>query len=462
LNSVRDNVVDMHCRSVLLLGVTLAGGACSGGGPVSNLAQAPAFEPKEQTKCGVTKSQAKPLIVEWSSGDRAELEARVKQGLVAVRYEGCEMEVLRCNVPGSYVYTSITRKDDEIGIKDSDDLYANIPVHAANFEAKLQKSGELHVTMTMVGHYAADRTGVRNVDLQGDCARATHIIAGFTAGAFEFFAGAGADAGGGATLPGAGAGARSTSRRETLNRDGEKAECEKSTPNDKAPPAQCGALLRVEVVPIADARQPVQPGESASLDVSGDWILDSSVPLRFVQIGSKVLGAYGAGWAYEASLRDRHLQGAFMGGAERGTIAFDFDGNGNAFTGFWGVGAEAPKNAQEGKRKGRLFAAPEPPAVDISGTWDSFGDGDKLPGVVEFVQRGDRAELTWHVDEAHGRGYLRISGRQMKGVWLNDTLGSAGAAEYTIGGDGNTMEYYWSFMHDPGPNHGHARFTRHK
>jgi hypothetical protein len=42
---------------------------------------------------------ARPLIVEWPSADRAALEAQASHGLVVVRYEGCEMEVLRqCRV----------------------------------------------------------------------------------------------------------------------------------------------------------------------------------------------------------------------------------------------------------------------------------------------------------------------------------------------------------------------------
>ncbi len=232
-----------------LLAIVVA--ACAGSNVASSLASAPAFDPKGQTKCGVTKSQAKPLIVEWPSADRGELETRARQGLVAVRYEGCEMEVLdRCKVPGSYAYSAMTRKDDRITIRDADELYASIPVHAAKFEAKLQKSGELNVAITLVGRYAADRASVRTDELQGDCSRATHFVSALTAGAFEFFAGADAAAGGGATLMGAGAGARSESKRELLNRDGDKTACERATMSDKAPPDGCGALVRVEVTPI--------------------------------------------------------------------------------------------------------------------------------------------------------------------------------------------------------------------
>ncbi len=53
-----------------------------------------------------------------------------------------------------------------------------------------------------------------------------------------------------AAVMGAGGGAQSTAKRETINADGDEGACEKSAPDDKAPPANCGAMLRVEVVPL--------------------------------------------------------------------------------------------------------------------------------------------------------------------------------------------------------------------
>ena len=87
--------------------------ACGGGNLASELAQPPEYNPTDQTKCKVKKSQEKPLIVEWPSADRAELEAVAKQAAVVVAYDGCEMRVLsNCQAPGKYVYTAVTPKDD--------------------------------------------------------------------------------------------------------------------------------------------------------------------------------------------------------------------------------------------------------------------------------------------------------------------------------------------------------------
>ena len=233
------------------------------GGPALD-PKPPAFEPKDQTKCGVTKSQAHPLIVEWPSADRAALEAHAKRGLVAVRYVGCEMELVpQCKVPGAYGYSALTRKRDRVSVRDVDDLYAKMPVGAARLEAALQKSGELNVSMTIVGRYEADRLGVREEELSGDCAEATHVVTALTTGAFELFAGADASAGGGVEVAGAGVGAQSRSTRESLNQDGEAASCDQSGDDDKRPPAGCGALLRVDVVPITRTARTEPPVEAA-------------------------------------------------------------------------------------------------------------------------------------------------------------------------------------------------------
>jgi hypothetical protein len=95
---------------------------------------------------------------------------------------------------------------------------------------------------------------VRVDELEGECANATHVVSALVAGAFDFWAGASADVSGGATVVGFGAGAKSASTSELLARDGEVAACLKATGADKAPPDGCGALLRVELAKLGEAR----------------------------------------------------------------------------------------------------------------------------------------------------------------------------------------------------------------
>ncbi len=281
----------------ILATIALALPSCSDGNLASKLATPPAFEPKDQSKCGVTKSQAEPLIVEWPDAARGRLESLLRRGVVAVHYSGCEMEVLgQCSAKGRYGYSSFTPKKSNVKMRDADELFANIPAYAVKFEAALKKAGELNVSMTIVGRYEADRGGFRAEELEGQCEGATHVVNALTVGAFDFYAGADASLGAGVSAGEAGAGAKSGSKRETLNQDGSAEACAASKREDKEPPFGCGALIRIEVVPIAGARaeapspreqpapiaerpskpEPIAPKIEAPADMDGDGIEDAN------------------------------------------------------------------------------------------------------------------------------------------------------------------------------------------
>ncbi|MBW2459056.1 MAG: hypothetical protein JRI68_31440, partial [Deltaproteobacteria bacterium] len=268
------------CRLVLVALAGWAAASCGGGNTASQLATAPEFDPEGQTKCSIAKSQARPLIVEWPSADRGDLEAQARKGLVAVRYSGCEMEVQRyCQVPGHYDYAPFTRKDDRITMRDADELYANVPLGAVKLEAKLAKAGELNVNMTIVGKYEAGHAFVDPSELQGECSQATHVISAVTVGAFEFFAGAAAEVGGGIEAGTVGAGARSVARRELLNRDGDPMACDRASLEDERPPDGCGAFLRIEVVPLGSGT-PKSTATAAPSPTGGDDTVTGSAAAK--------------------------------------------------------------------------------------------------------------------------------------------------------------------------------------
>lgn len=234
-----------------MMALILASVACAS--TARTAAEPPPLELRGQTKCGVIKSQSEPLIVEWPSAARAKLESLVRTGLVAVRYEGCDMEVLAdCRLPRRYRYAGLTPKQDRLSIRTSDELYASMPAFAASLEAKLQSAGELSVAMTIVGRYEAGRDLPHPEEWSGSCEGVTHVVTAATVGAFELSAGGSAEAqvGAGVLFVG-GAGRRARHERETLTRDGEPAACDRANARDGAPPERCGALLRLEVTPTA-------------------------------------------------------------------------------------------------------------------------------------------------------------------------------------------------------------------
>ncbi len=233
--------------------------ACGGGNVASHLADPPRFAPEGEARCTVVKSQAHPLVVEWPSADRLTLENKIREGLVAVHYVGCEMRVLeRCSAPGKYTYLGATRSEDQVVVRDEDDLYANFPLGAAKLEAKLAKTGALTVDMDLVGRFEAERQEVRADELVGDCQGATHFVYGVAVGAFDFHAGAEATMGAGATIAGIGSAGHSQEEKETLRKSGDEAACLRARAEDRAPPDGCGALVRLEVVPLG-APRPIVP-----------------------------------------------------------------------------------------------------------------------------------------------------------------------------------------------------------
>lgn len=233
------------------MGVVVPAGACSKV-VAEPLARAPVYEAQGQAKCSVAVSQDKPLVVEWPSADRAQLEARAKTRVVVIRYDGCELEMLpRCEAPGAYAYTSVAPKQDTVHIRNLDELYAEVPAGAVSLEGKLASAGELTIDMMMVGRLDTDQPVVTANELEGDCAGATHVMTGMTVGAFEFFAGASAEAGAGVRAGQVGVGARGEHVKETLTRDGTLSSCVEAD----SPPKGCSAPLRIEVARLGTPRR---------------------------------------------------------------------------------------------------------------------------------------------------------------------------------------------------------------
>jgi len=212
-----------------------------------------------QAKCTVARSQNKPLIVEWPAADRAALESRAKSGIVPVRYTGCEMEVLTaCIAQGGYAYNGLTVKREGVRIRNLNELYAQLPVGAAKLEGKLADAEQLNIEMIVAGRLESDRVEIRHSELEGRCAEATHVITGITTGAFLFYAGEELSAKAEVKIGHVGGGAGKLRKQEILSQDGDEDSCYAES-LEEGPPPGCGALLRVDVVPIGGEGSYGQP-----------------------------------------------------------------------------------------------------------------------------------------------------------------------------------------------------------
>ncbi|MFO7567920.1 MAG: hypothetical protein R6X02_35090 [Enhygromyxa sp.] len=239
---------------LLSLPMVIGTTACKSGNTAQRLAETTAPTLEGSTgKCKPGGEASKSLVVEWPMGDRAALEGRVKERLVAVRYRNCEMELItNCSVQGNYRYISVTPKSENVRITNADELYARIPIGAVKLEGQLARAGELNVDMVLVGRHEASAFRFQVDDLDGRCEGATHVVTGLSVGAFVFYSGAGANIGiaGGVKGTGVEAGAGSTADRQMLSRDGSIEACYGPPTEDGGPPPGCAALLQVEVVPI--------------------------------------------------------------------------------------------------------------------------------------------------------------------------------------------------------------------
>lgn len=220
-----------------------------------------------QATCKVQSSSTRPLLVEWPAADRAMLEAAAESGIVAARYNGCELEVLsRCTLGGEYEYRGLTHKRDAVRIRDEDSLWTELPIGAAQLEAALSREGQINVDMTVVGRLEADMESLSSSNTAA-CSEATHLVSGMTVGAFAMYTGSAIEGSASASAGGLGGGLSSSRSRSVLRRDGDFAACDVPA-GEGIPPTQCGALLRVELMPLdANGRPTTDARESRADEV---------------------------------------------------------------------------------------------------------------------------------------------------------------------------------------------------
>ena len=227
---------------VLAAFVCASGAGCGRGDLAAPLAAPPSLDDAGMTRCTLVPSQLRPFIVDWSATDRGALELQLARGVVAARYEGCALTLLpNCRVDGEYVYSGVTRKHESLTIRSADELYARLPLGAVELEPSLERAGQLHIDMTLVGMLEARRAGWSRADMEGQCTGVTHVISGAHVGAFTFYSGTTTNV---APLE------ASITEHELLNTDGSPDACEAAAPAGDAAPAGCRAILRIELTSL--------------------------------------------------------------------------------------------------------------------------------------------------------------------------------------------------------------------
>lgn len=340
----------------------------------------PTWDGGGQAKCRVATSRAEPLVVEWPSADRAKLEALTRRGIVPVKYNGCEMQVMgACTAKGEYRYVGTTLKRDAVRIKNADELYAKLPFGAAGLESTLEQSGQLDVTMSLVGRFAADRPVIRETELIGACAGATHVISALIVGAFEFSAQGTRTTKDRTSVFDATAGSAAQAEKQVITRDGDEASCAKADSSDPAPPASCRALIRVEVLslPEAEARE-----KESRLEAQREYDAKKGAAAQRRTLGYAIGGAgvaSGLLGGFLALQSNGAVSDIEQGGLARSADIEDAEGRGRTLmTGAWIAGGVAI--GAIGVGAALLFTTTEPKDTGFTARATSEPRGPRMVG----------------------------------------------------------------------------------
>lgn len=229
--------------------------------------------PAEQSRCRGTSS---PLVTEWPASEKANLEALLKRGSVAVEYSGCAMRVLRqCSAGGAYVWQRTSPARDAFEISNNDELYAKLPLGAAALEADLKRHGKLEVATEVAGQLRLQGVSAHHLPTDGDCRYATHLITSLSVGAFTLSTSGGWSAGAGAEVKKVmSAGGKVGQGMKVVRAAGQAEACGQGT--EQAPHPNCSSPIQVflERIPGRGAEEP-PPGmvqvELVSADADRRW-----------------------------------------------------------------------------------------------------------------------------------------------------------------------------------------------
>lgn len=193
-----------------------------------------------------------PLVTEWSAADKAHLESLISERVVAVQYSGCELRIVpECELEGRYVWSLTTLATDTVRIASVDELYAKLPLGAAELESELSASGSLAVQTTVTGQLRLGQAEV-HVPKTAACAEVTHWVNALSVGAFRLYATRQeqrkTDVSAGLEVRD-----RSTGAQRTVHEAGSRQACAAST--DSGPDAQCASPIQLFLEPVANREQ---------------------------------------------------------------------------------------------------------------------------------------------------------------------------------------------------------------
>lgn len=226
-------------------------------------------------------TQTSPLVTEWPASEKARLQSLVTTQPVAVKFAGCELEVVEsCALPGRYLWQRTSLATDTLDIDDKNELFSKLPIGAVKLEGELAQSGKLSVRTTVAGQLSLmDAGNLSALPLGPGCAEATHVVTRMSVGAFKLISGSDVSGRGGVSVPRIGAEA-GTSRTEALLREsGDPAACKNAT--DQAPDSQCASPIQLFLEPLRpEVQQQIVASGAVQIAIPEPHDIDESWSLR--------------------------------------------------------------------------------------------------------------------------------------------------------------------------------------
>lgn len=245
-------------RNLGIVGVCLAAVGCGGGAHHEAMRpeQPKAAEATGRTSIPAVDGPASPLVVDWKAEQRADLEEVIHDGIAVLSWSDKGLTLLkRCRVTGNYGYLPVQVKTDVVRLETADDVQASLPLGGLGIAGKIggefSKGTTLDIALAMVGKRRTTWNDVSKDDLEGQCDGASHYVRAILVGAFAMKTGSRAKAAAAVEIFGAGTSGQSSSSKDVATTDGKLSACESATGEENKPPSGCGAILRLELEPIA-------------------------------------------------------------------------------------------------------------------------------------------------------------------------------------------------------------------
>lgn len=243
----------------------------------------------EGMQCSAVRPQTEPDLMGWDPGSRANLNSLSNQGVVAVRYaaNGCDVQlevISNCIGRGKYAYETYAATQTKFA-RNQQELYAQLPLGAANLAGRLQGNRSLRTDYMLVGMRTLKAgSGFNRALLRGpDCARATHIVTRVYVGGFAMAAGETQSLSAAATVFGSGVGGYAGGLSEVVFNEGIAGACAAAQNEGRESPL-CVVPLRLGLMKLDEVGVRCPPGTIWSGNECKGTVNTSCAPgLHFVE-----------------------------------------------------------------------------------------------------------------------------------------------------------------------------------